>query len=164
MINRVKRLLDWTEKISLALMALLFTVMVASIFLQVILRYLFSSANAWSEELARYTFVWLVLLGSAVAARRNKHMNIEFFIDKFPPYLKKIIQLLLYSLIIAFLFVLIRYGFNLAAMTQKQKSTGLRIPMSWAYLAIPVGSILMLVYALEDIFCKLFPKKEIANN
>jgi TRAP-type C4-dicarboxylate transport system permease small subunit len=164
MASGIKRFLDWTEKISVALLALLFVVMVLSIFLQVVLRYVFSAANAWSEELARYTFVWLVLLGSAVAARRNKHMNIEFFINMFPAGVRKAIQLLLYVLIIAFLVILIRYGFDLVAITQKQRSTGLRIPMSWAYLAIPAGGLLMLAYALEDIFNKLFSKKDAAKD
>lgn len=82
----------------------------------------------------------------------------------FPAGARKAIQLLLYVLIIAFLVILIRYGFDLVAITQKQRSTGLRIPMSWAYLAIPAGGLLMLAYALEDIFYKLFSKKDAAKD
>ncbi|MCR4443315.1 MAG: TRAP transporter small permease [Peptococcaceae bacterium] len=150
--KKIRLMLDMIDRYAMVLLSLLFTVMVVSIFLQVVMRYVFHSGNAWAEELARYSFAWLVMIGSAIAVRRGRHMRIDFLINLFPPVFKKTVEAVLNVLLALFLVVMTLYGIRLVLLTQRQLSTGLGIPMAYAYLAIPTGGVLMLVYLLETMF------------
>jgi len=146
---KIKILFDKIEKVIMIALSIMFLVMVGAIFLQVVMRYVFNNANAWSEELARYTFVWLTLLGASVAVRKTSH-----FINLMPRKLVKILYIFTNALLIAFFLVVIKYGFDLVAITFKQKSAGMGMPMAYPYLALPVGAILMLMFTIESYFIK----------
>ncbi len=148
----MKKALDVLEKITLMLAVVLFVVMVFSISLQIVLRFAFDTGISWAEELARYCFVWLVLLGSAVAMRRGRHMKIDFFINLMPIRLKIVIETVLNISLIIFLLVVVNYGSQLTVMVNKQLSTGLEMRMSIPYLAIPVGCSLILLFLMESMF------------
>ena len=148
----MKLILDKLEKIILAILALLFAVMVTSLFYQIVMRFVFESANPWSEELTRYSFIWMSMLGSSLATRRNRNMDVDFFVNMMPRPIKKINTFVTKGLIIAFILVIVIYGTSLVGMTHKQLSAGLLLPMSYMYAAIPTGGILMLIFTFETIF------------
>ena len=84
-------LLEWVEKVILAVSVF---VMVIIMVYQVILRYVFSNPNAWSEELARYLFILNVMLAAAIAVRRNSHMQIDILINLFSERVKHIFTII----------------------------------------------------------------------
>lgn len=147
--------LDFLEKILRIATSCLFVVMVASIAYQIVLRYVFSKANAWSEELARYAFIWLVMLAASLGARRGRHMCIDFIVDKLPAPLKTFITLGTRLLAIFFFLVLGWKGGELLSFTMNQNSTGLEISMAFVYLAIPIGAFFMILFSVEDILLRL---------
>lgn len=147
----MKLILDKLEKIILWLLALLFAVMVVSLFYQIVMRFLFESANAWSEELTRYSFIWMTMLGSSIATRRSRNMDVDFIVNRMPKPLRNVNTVFTKGLIIAFLLVLIVYGISLVGITFKQLSAGLRVPMAYIYAAVPTGGILMLIFTIEVI-------------
>ena len=73
----MKKLINFYNQLEAHLLvcSLIFTVIL--VFFQVILRYVFSSSLSWSEELARYIFIWQIWLGTSVAQRDNSHVRIE---------------------------------------------------------------------------------------
>jgi len=147
----MKLIFDKLERFILYILAALFAVMVISLFYQIIMRFIFQSANAWSEELTRYAFIWMSMLGSSVATRRSRNMDVDFIVNCMPKNLKIINKFVTRGLIIAFLLVLIVYGTNLVGITHKQLSAGIRIPMSYVYASVPVGAILILLFTVEII-------------
>ena len=149
------RTLNVLEKLLRVLISCFFVAMVASITWQIVLRYVFAKANAWSEELARYSFVWLVMLAAAVGTRHARHMNIDFIVDRLPGKFKTFIELTTRFLAMTFFAVLAWKGAELCTFTMRQASTGLEIPMAYIYLAIPIGGVLMILFTLEDIFHRL---------
>jgi TRAP-type C4-dicarboxylate transport system permease small subunit len=153
-------LLNNLEKLILILLGILFAVMVTSLFYQIILRYFFHKANTWTEELTRYSFVWLVLLGSSVATRRGKQMNVDFVVNLMPKKLAKVNYVFTNLLINALFLVIMVYGFQLVSITHKQLSAGMQIPMSYIYLALPVGGSLMFLFTIESYFDKFKQNKE----
>ena len=52
-------------------------------FTQVLFRYVFQLSLAWSEELARYLFLWLAFLASAYAFKTRSHFALRFLVDRF---------------------------------------------------------------------------------
>lgn len=154
----MKKVLDKLETFILGILAILFSIMVLALFYQIIMRFVFHSANSWSEELTRYSFIWMSMLGSAIATRRSRNMDVDFLVNLMPRPVKKINTFVTRGLIIAFLTVLIVYGFNLVNITFKQLSPGLRLPMAYMYASVPIGGILMLLFTIEIII------NDISNN
>jgi TRAP-type transport system small permease protein len=70
------KLMDWV--VSLSLIAL-----VVVVFLQVFYRYIFAAPITWSEEMARFIFVWIALMGTFLALKSKGHISIETFINHF---------------------------------------------------------------------------------
>ncbi|MEL7649480.1 MAG: TRAP transporter small permease [Sedimentibacter sp.] len=155
----MKSILNKVEKIILVILAVLFAVMVLALFYQIVMRFIFKSANAWSEELTRYSFIWMSMLGSSIATRRSRNMEVDFFVNLMPKTLRKINTIVTKGLIIAFIFVIIFYGINLVGITHKQLSAGLRLPMSYMYAAVPTGGVLMLIFTIETIINDIRNKK-----
>ena len=126
-------------------------VMLVTIFAQVITRYGFSYTAEWSEELARYLFVYVVFLGSALIMGESGHLAVEFLPNHFKGTLVGKLLVLL-SLVCGYVFVGILF-FQGSKMTQVmtfQVSPGLEISMSYIYVVIPISATLMLLYLIRD--------------
>ena len=68
-------------------------VSVALVFLQVVMRRVFNNSLYWSEELARYLYVWQTWLGVSYAARNGTHLRITILKDRLPAGMQKILEL-----------------------------------------------------------------------
>ncbi len=98
--NRLFYLLNHTEEIVIVAM---FALMVAVIFLQVIMRYVFSNSLSWSEELGKFLFVWITWLGISLGERKGEHIKITMLTDRLPFRVAQVVNIL--SEIIRSLFV-----------------------------------------------------------
>ena len=125
--------------------------MVAVIFFQVVSRYCFGIAHFWAEEMAVFSMIWLVFLGSVIAESRNDHTRITFFVNLLPGGLRRYVNSFSDLLCILFLAILTVKSGDVIAIAMKNISTGVRIPMGVVYLSLPVGGILMSLYFLADI-------------
>ncbi|EJW09294.1 putative N-acetylneuraminate transporter [Rhodovulum sp. PH10] len=126
-------------------------VMLAIIFMQVITRYLLGFTFEWSEELARFLFVWVVFLGSALILGEDGHLSVELV----PRLLKGtkpglVLDVFINACGYVFILLLIVQGWVMTETMTFQESPGLGIPMSWVYVIMPVSGILMLLYHVRD--------------
>lgn len=83
--NAYRTLLRGLERLELAAATLLFLIIVLSITAQVISRYGLSSPIVWVEEMATYSFIWIVFLGAAVGMKRLSQIKIEALSLMLPP-------------------------------------------------------------------------------
>ncbi len=121
------------------------------VFYSVLLRYVFKSPLAWSEEVARYLFIWMVFLGISVAERSNDHFKIEVFIEMFPSRVRLVIEILMNGLIFYALFVLFREGMNYYDQGKSGLSTILLMPLNYIYIALPGAMILTFLNRIETV-------------
>jgi TRAP-type C4-dicarboxylate transport system permease small subunit len=136
------RVLNWT-------LATIMAVMLVVISAQVFYRFVINDPLDWSEEFGRYLFVWISFLGSAAGVRYRVHLGINL-IEKFvSPTVYKGVVIVVHALILAFLYVIVTEGFNVVKVVSFQESASMHIPMSWPYLAVPVGCILMAINAIR---------------
>src|SRR2546428_460362 len=70
--------------IQLVLIAM-FTVLIATVFYQVVGRYLLNAPPSWSEELARFLQVWIALLASALCIQQAMHLAVDYRLYAVPP-------------------------------------------------------------------------------
>jgi len=125
-----------------------FATIVVVVFGQVVSRFLFNAPFSWSEELARYLQVWLIMLGSATCLRKGLHLTVDYAIHSLPQGIKRNLQLLSITAILFFLGVVFVSGISLIAATLNQRTPALQMPVWVVYLAIPVGSLLMFLEAV----------------
>ncbi len=121
----------------------LMTLLVVLVFTQVLVRYLTYEPLAWTEEAARYVFIWLCLLGAAVAARRGQHFAVDLAQRSLPAGALRIASTAIPVMEAAFYGLLAVAGSKALATIHLQQSPSLEIPMSIPYLAIPLGAALM---------------------
>ena len=141
---------------------------VALVFMQVIMRYVFSNSLSWSEELARYLFLWQIWVGASYAVKEQRHLRIEMvqeFLKK-DPYKKNLFELFALTLWFGFSVFLAYKGTELTSLLfhRGQVSPAMRIPMAYAYASVPVGCTLMSIRLVSEIAktVKLLNKKEAA--
>lgn len=75
--NRWHRIDNFISRLERILITALLGAMIATAFLQIILRNFFSTGLAWGDPLVRYLVVWVGFIGAAVATREGKHITIE---------------------------------------------------------------------------------------
>ena len=127
-----------------AVCVVLFVIMIASVFGQVIMRYVFASPLSWSEELARYAMIWQAMLASALCMQRGLHLSL-LQVDVLPGRLQLVARYagtVVVAVLLAFLFW---HAWDLASRSTRQTTPGLGLSMSWIYASLPTGFGLMLV-------------------
>lgn len=130
-----------TELVIMVLMVFLVVVVVAS----VIFRYVLYSPLSWSEEVSRYVMIWLGFLSASLAVRERLHVGVEFFVESSPAPIAAWMRRIAKVGVGAFLLIVGGYGLYLVGNLWDQWSPVLQVRMTWPYLAIPVGSVLMLI-------------------
>ena len=130
-------------------------IMTGIIFVQVVLRYVFQSPFSWAEELARYLLIWITCLGSACAIRDGMHISISYLRSKLQDSAQTAVTVVIYVVTLGFFICCIKEGllFSLAQWTQR--STAMQIPMTFPYIAIPLGFGIMFLVALECLIDEL---------
>lgn len=124
---------------------ILFLVIFATLVLQIIARQVIGSPFIWSEELGRFTFAYVRILGISIGIRNQTHVMIDFIYSKFPEKIQKtvftLIQLIIFFCIVSFAY----FGYLLVGKKADIELVTLGISAKWMYLALPLISILMLV-------------------
>jgi TRAP-type C4-dicarboxylate transport system permease small subunit len=127
------------------------------VFLQVISRYVFNYPFEWPEELARFLFVWVALLGAALAVRRGAHFSIDALVRRLPAKGQRFVPLVINTVLAIFTLIVSVKGFQLAMRISEQLSSAMEISMSFPYLSVPISFAIMFKYIVTDIF-KLLKK------
>ncbi|RCW76409.1 TRAP transporter small permease [Pseudorhodoferax soli] len=130
--------------------------MVLVVFVQILVRFLLPRLGItvsvpWSEELARYLMVWCIFLGAAVASRAGDLIAVESLVDALPARIGWRLKMVSYVATIAFLATLVWLGWRWVEFGEGESSTVMNLPMSWVYLALPVGAALTIVNILTRL-------------
>lgn len=134
LITALNSIEKWVCVVLLAVTLILLTV-------QVIWRYVLNASPAWTEELARYCFVWLIFMGTSLAVQHVAHINIDTGIKIYPKKTRKLMELLGIVLFLISVGVVIYFSasYTINLYYQNRVSTSIYLPMWLVYLAIPTG-------------------------
>ncbi len=148
---KIIRFLD--ENIEKILLVIMLLVMVIVVFVQVVMRSVFHNSLAWSEEVARYLFVWQVWLGASYAAKKGEHMQVDLLRRKLKGKMGIVVAVFADLVSLAFCIYLVKLSFvQMNGMFQlKRVATSFDMPIWIAYLAVPVGAGLMVIRLLQGM-------------
>lgn len=135
-------------------------VMVCVTLAQVVFRYVIAAPLPWSEELARYCFVWIVFLGGALGLARGIHLGVDLLVNTFPPRMQRAFDALTTLLIGAFAVTVIYASLPVINMNMFQRSPALGVQMSYIYVAIPISMVLIVLICAERLLRDPFGRRE----
>ena len=130
---------------------LILAVMAGAVFLQVVLRYLGLTGIDGLEEVPRYLFIWLVMIGAASAMQRGQHTVLDYFVNLLSPRGRALVLVLTNVVGIVLFLYLIKLSLVLVPNAQLQSSPGLGLSLGWVYVAVPIGSALIILPMLRTI-------------
>lgn len=146
------KILKWLdEHLEEYILVILSVFTVVIIFSQVVLRYLFSSSLTWSEEIARYAFIWMIYVGVSYGVKRQKHLSVDVITMLFERKGRLIISMISNFLFLIFALVVTYYGIDIVGRITRE-SAALGIPMEYVYLAIVAGMILTTIRLIQNIY------------
>lgn len=126
-------------------------IMLFSVLLQIISRYIMRSPFPWTEELARYSYVWLTFIGVGFGIKNRNHITMTIFVEKLPIHLQHIVRLIVNIIIIVMLIYILPSNF-LFAMRTTRVSGALEIPMPFVYMGVIIGLVIALIRLIGDSF------------
>ena len=135
--------------------ALLLVVIVVMLLVGVVARYVFSIPIVWIDEVVSLSFLWLAMLGTAIAMHRNEHLRLTLFLEMMPERVRGFVHALALVAIAAFLIALIHPAIIYAEDEWFVKTPALDLPNSYRVSALAFGILAMLgvlvVYASHTV-------------
>lgn len=151
----IKSIKDKLLSCYLALGAVALAILIVSCAIQVFTRYISRNPPGWTDELARFSFVWCSCLGAAVALDHGLHAGITILADHLPAKGKKVQLVIINLVILAVMFIIVRYGIKLVKVTVRTPSPAMHLPMAYINTAIVVcgvGMVVSCVYKVLEAF------------
>ena len=144
-IQKVDKCLSMIENAVIILgLSAMFLILLA----QVIMRYVFSRPLTWSEEAARFIFVYVSFIGISYAYRQKGHIRMEVVVNLFPQAVRRGLEVLINLGTIALFCYMIPFSFRFIGIQAGVKATATHIPMIIVYTALPLGMALSCVRLL----------------
>ncbi|TWI29254.1 TRAP transporter large permease subunit [Paracoccus sulfuroxidans] len=145
-----KRAERWMRPVEIVAAGLLLA-MIITVLANVFFRYVLHKPLIWGDEVASMSFIWMAMLGAALAVDRHEHMKLTIFLPMMPPRLAKIAEVaggvLVSVLLLRLLPVAVEYAYEESFVT----SPALGIPMSWRASALPAGMALMALLTVLSV-------------
>ncbi len=143
--NALDRVLTWT-------CVVLFAALVVDVAWQVFARQVLNQPSGWSEELAKYLFIWLGLFGAALVFGERGHIAVDVAVRKLPRKVQTVLMVVVQLAILAFTgLALIWGGLRVVDLAWNQNLTGLPVNVGPLYLALPISGVLIAFYTIYHL-------------
>ena len=152
------KVLKWLdENIELYICVFLMSFMTLLIFVQVVMRYVFNNSLSWSEELARYVFIWLIYIGISYGCKLRKHIKIDAALYLFPKKVRPYVVVIGDILFIVFAVYITITGFtySMEQIQYDMRSPALKIPYQYIYLSTVAGFGLATIRQIQKIIFRV---------
>lgn len=127
-------------------------VMTVACGLQVLSRYVLPHPFSWTEELARYAFIWWSFLGAAYVVRLNGHLGMDMVVKLLPPRLRAWTQRFVFLITLAFVVLVTVEGVRITSSQAGQEGVMIPISMAWIYGVVPFTGFVMILYLVYLLF------------
>lgn len=135
---------------------------IISVLIQVISRTFLPKTPSWTEELARYLFIYMVAFGASVAVHKKEFVAVDLIIDFLPKIIRKLIELVINIVLLLFVtFVLLKSVLGFAILEYRMVSTAMQVPMQYIYFSM---IILFGLFILSFVMEILYQVKEILSS
>lgn len=124
---------------------------------QVFTRYVLNDPLFWTEEMIRYSTIWLTFLGMAAASQYGDHMDMNLFLGIESPRFQAIHQVILQLLTVVFGVIVVWQGTRYCLLNGMQTAPATGIRMIWIYSATVIGGVLLLFVSVHKLLASVWP-------
>ena len=143
--NGIDKVLTWV-------CVVLFAALVLDVMWQVVTRQILNNPSAWSEELAKYLFIWLGLFGASLVFGERGHVAVDLLVQRSPRNIQIVLMVLVQLAILAFtVLTLVWGGIRVSVLAWDQNLTGLPFNVGWLYTALPISGVLTVFYTFYHL-------------
>ena len=129
----------------LTLCTILFLVIIFVTVAGVFTRYILDSPLIWSDELARFSLIWMIFLGAGVVSFKDSHLIVDFIFEYVPEKVGSFLKTFSFVVVLAFLITLVVFCIDLLRVPGYNTSPALEIPLSFWRGSVVAGAILMII-------------------
>ena len=119
---------------------------------QIAMRVMGLQALRWTEEVLRYSYVWIVFLGVPVVIYSNELTRFDLVQEKLSPLANKILETFLIAIMLLIFFFLSQGAFTMIRLQMRQMMTSLNIPMGIIYLSLPICALSSMLFLTAKVF------------
>lgn len=157
--------LEKLEKLEGHFAAGFFGIMVAAIFLQVVNRTILKVGLGWTEELARYCMIWMVMLGTEMGLRSGAQIAIDIFVKPFPLIVRRALGFVSRLVVVGFCGLVFWYSLQIlkTQFDSGQITASLQLPMYIPYFAITFGFFTIFIVQAVIFVMQVFKKNDLVE-
>lgn len=127
------------------------------VFANVVSRYVFNYSIAWSEEMSRFLFVWMVFLGTILVTKEKSLLDVDIFVNKLSRKTRKIVDLISNIIILLILVIVLVGSWKLTVVNLHSYAPGTGIPYAFLYgigIILSIGMIIIIIVNVYQIIIK----------
>ena len=145
----IESLLEGFCQLLRVLVGLLIAALIVPVFMQVLARYTgLIPTYLWTEELAKFIFIWIVMLGSMIAVWEGTHFDVRVIPDATTPLGALLQNGFVLLMIVIFGLLFARFGIDYAKFGSIQSSVMMQINLLWVYITVPLAGFVWSTFAL----------------
>ena len=151
----MKKLLDGTHRLLTRLMAATVAILIVPVTLQIVSRYTgLIPAWIWTEELSRFLFIWMIMLGAMIGVREGTHFVVDVWPD-LAPRPAALLQIVSNLFVLVFALVFVWWGIQFVRFGWDQTSELAELPMAFIFIAWPVAGLTWVLFLGEAFLASL---------
>jgi len=157
-IKKLEKISDGINTVISNIGMVLFAILIVACVGQVFFRFALNHSLSWTEELARFCFVWMHLIGASLLIESRGHATVTIILDMLHGTARKILDIIIELFILFDGAVMLRAGLVLATKSHNNLSTAMSVPMSIINISVAAGGILLIIQAIVQILVLLMDK------
>jgi TRAP-type transport system small permease protein len=147
----ITSILDAYHRALCVLVAVLIGAMIVPVVMQILSRYAVLPSYVWTEEAARFCFVWMIMLGSMIAVRDRTHFDVDLLPHPRTPRGHAIARIVVHATMLVMAVAFIWYGWDFAHFGFIQRSEMSGINMLSIYVSFPLAGVTWTVFLIEHL-------------
>jgi TRAP-type C4-dicarboxylate transport system permease small subunit len=156
----MKKALDILSNMLLTISGILFLFIFIINVAGIICRTFLNFSLLWVTDASNISIAWMLALSMSVAIYKKIHLTIEVIRNRFPQKVKKVLEIVLSLIIIAFFINLIFSGWKTGIMKMSIDFTVLGIPTGYSFMALPVFAFFSAIFMTNRLVNILLSKEE----
>src|SRR4051812_3620211 len=151
----MRKLIDAYHRLLTRLMIATVAVLIIPVTLQIVSRYTgLIPSYIWTEELSRFLFIWMVMLGAMIGIREGTHFEVDVWPDLLPRA-NAALRIVSHVLVLIFALVFVYWGVKFVEFGWYQESELAELPMPFIFLAWPLTGLTWLLFVGEIFYDNL---------
>jgi TRAP-type transport system small permease protein len=148
----MRKLIDVYYRLLQVVLTLLIAILIVPVAMQITSRYFdFVPRYIWTEEIARFAFIWIIMVGAAIAVRDGTHFDVDLLPEAKSRLGRLVSRMIVNLAILLAAIIFLRWGWDFAVLGSRQRSEIASLPMLSIYIAWPWAGATWLLFVSERI-------------